>query len=112
MEIPLTTAEPGQNQDSFRPRAQRAEVSLVCEVRQGTRPWTKVRLHDISETGFSIEWRPGFTVGQQLYLRVPGLDLITAHLRRKVEDMIGCEFNTRLYGPVYDHIVRCAQSQS
>jgi len=111
METRVTHASPPFHDEPERPRASRAEVSLLCEVRQGTRPWVKVLLQNISQSGFSIEWRPGFTVGQQLYIRIPGLELITAHLRRKVEDMIGCEFDARLYEPVYDHIVRCAQAQ-
>ncbi|MEO7914081.1 MAG: PilZ domain-containing protein [Novosphingobium sp.] len=92
-------------------RASRAEVSLTCEVRQGQRPWVKVLLHDISETGFRIDWRPGFDIGKAIYVRIPGIQLLNATLRWKREGMIGCEFTSKLYGPVYDHIVRQSQHE-
>ncbi len=87
-------------------RACRAEVSLSCEIRQGTRPWIKLKLQDISETGFCMDWRPGLTEQLPLYIRIVGLELLIANLRWKREGMIGCEFTHRLYPPVYDHIVR------
>lgn len=96
----------GMDQDKQYGRASRAEVSLTCEVRQGTRPWTKLKLQDISETGFCMDWRPGFIEHQQLYIRIPGLELLCAHLRWKREGLIGCEFTHRLYPPVFDHIVK------
>lgn len=97
----------GQGRSEIKPnRATRAEVCLTCEVRQGTRPWGKVRLQDISHTGFRIEWRPGLFENQQLYIRIPGLELLVANLRWKHEGWIGCEFLTQLYAPTFDHIVR------
>ncbi|MEP7221062.1 MAG: PilZ domain-containing protein [Novosphingobium sp.] len=98
-----------QEQADLRQRASRAEVSLTCEVRQGQRPWAKVLLHDISETGFRIDWRPGFDIGKPIYVKIPGLQLLNAMLRWKREGMIGCEFTSKLYAPVYDHIVRQSQ---
>ena len=90
-------------------RKHRAEVSLTCEIRQGTRPWARVTLHDISESGFRIDWRPGFDERSPLYIRIAGLDLLISHLRWKRDDCIGCEFANRLYPAVFDHIVRQSQ---
>ena len=108
------TFEPTRNeQDQFSTRAQRAEVTLTCEVRQNaTRPWARVKLHDISATGFRIEWRPGFHEHHPLYLRIPGLEILSAQLRWKREGWIGCSFNHTLYGPTFDHIVRQAQLEA
>ncbi len=101
------TYQPGRIEQSESPgRANRAEVSLTCEIRQGTRPWLKLKLQDISESGFCMDWRPGLTEHLSLYIRIPGLELLVANLRWKREGMIGCEFSHRLYPPVYDHIVR------
>ena len=38
--------------DCTRENKVRAEVTLLCEVRQGIRPWARVRLMDISQTVF------------------------------------------------------------
>jgi len=35
-------------------RAARAGITLICDVRQGARPWTQVRLEDLSPGGFRI----------------------------------------------------------
>ncbi|MFM5932470.1 MAG: PilZ domain-containing protein [Novosphingobium sp.] len=102
----MTYQSYGESRADLNARANRAEVSLTCEVRQGTRPWTKVKLQDISESGFRIEWRPGFFENQQMYIRIPGLELLVANLRWKREGWIGCEFTNRLYPPIFDHIVR------
>ena len=87
-------------------RSLRSEVSLTCEVRQGNRPWATVRLYDISETGFRIDWRPGFDDRHPMYIKIPGLALLTSHLRWKREAWIGGEFSSPLYPAVYDHIVQ------
>jgi len=66
----MSSIEPPQDRSLGReepgPRASRAEVNLTCEIRQGTRPWATVQLHDISETGFRIDWRPGFDQGKPI----------------------------------------------
>ena len=92
-------------------RKARADVSLTCEIRQGNRPWAKVTLHDISESGFRIDWRPGFDERSPLYIRIAGMDLLISHLRWKRENWIGCEFANRLYPAVLEHIVRQSQAQ-
>ena len=90
-------------------RPSRSDVSLTCEIRQGMRPWARVTLHDISETGFRIDWRPGLDERIPLNIRIPGLEMLVSHLRWKRENWIGCEFTHRLYPPVYEHIVRQSQ---
>lgn len=102
----MTYQPHGNDRSDMNARATRAEVSLTCDVRQGTKPWMRIKLHDISESGFCMDWRPGLSEQHQIYIRIPGLELLVAHLRWKREGMIGCEFSSRLYPPVFDHIVR------
>lgn len=83
----------------------RASVSLVCEVRQGHRPWQRVRLHNISAGGFCMEWMPGLEVARPVWIRIAGLSLLQANVRWKLEAQVGCEFLAPLYAPVFDHIV-------
>lgn len=106
------TYQPGRYDENLHQlRALRAPVSLVCEVRQGQRPWASAQLHNISERGFCIEWLPAFEPGRPLWIRIPGLRLLQANVRWKQDRLIGCEFESRLYGPVFDHIVREAGCQ-
>ena len=68
-------------------------------------------LHDISESGFRIDWRPGFDERSALFIRIPGLQLLTSHLRWKRENWIGCEFEQRLHPAVFDYIVSQSQQE-
>lgn len=91
-----------------RARPRREPVRLTCDMRQGQRPWVRVELHNISEQGFCIDWLPAFELGRPLWLRIPGLNILQAHIRWKYGTQMGCELATRLYAPVVDHIVRNA----
>ena len=79
-------------------------MSLVCEVRQGTRPWKMTKLEDISPAGFRIAWLPGCHKDLPLKIRIPGIQVLTAHIRWKKEDSVGCEFANRLHFAVFEHI--------
>ncbi len=101
--------QPGRYDENLHlQRAPRAPMSLVCDIRQGQRPWNTVRLHNISETGFCIDWLPAIEPTRSLWIRIPGLQLLQAHIRWKQQGMMGCEFVSRLYGPVFEHIARQA----
>lgn len=89
--------------------SQREEVILLCEVRQGTRPWALARLEDISQAGFRIAWLPNFRVDLPLRIRIPGLQLLTAHIRWQQGKAVGCEFSEPLHVAVFEHIVRQAR---
>jgi hypothetical protein len=111
LEAALTNLDQVMTGNSDPARPSRAEINLLCEIRQGTKPWTKVMLHDISESGFRIDWRPGYDERSPLYIRIPGLEMLVSNLRWKRENWIGCEFSNRLYPAVFDHIVRQSQLQ-
>lgn len=84
--------------------ANRAPVSLSCEVRQATRPWKLTRLEDISPAGFRMAWLPGCHADLPLKIRIPGMQVLTAHIRWKREGSVGCEFKERLHDAVFEHI--------
>jgi len=90
------------------PRASRAKVSLTCEVRQGTRPWKKTKLEDLSETGFRIAWLPNCRMDTPLRIRIPGLQLLSANIRWQDQGSVGCQFAEPLYPAVFEHIARNA----
>ena len=87
----------------------RAPTTLVCEVRQGVRPWKRVQLKDISRAGFRIEWLPSSAPDIPLRIRIPGLQLLSAHIRWHHEREVGCAFAEPLHVAVFEHIVRYAQ---
>ena len=84
----------------------RASVALQCEVPQGTHPWKRVRLDDISPSGFRIAWLPGALRDVPLRIRIPGLQMLTAHIRWQQGKAVGCEFAEPLHVAVFEHIVR------
>jgi hypothetical protein len=94
--------------DGTREFVNRSLVSLQCDVRQGTRPWKMTQLEDISPAGFRIAWLPGCHKDIPLKIRIPGMQVLTAHIRWKKEDAVGCEFAERLHYAVFEHIARHA----
>lgn len=88
--------------------AQRIGVMLLCEVRQGTGPWQRVRLEDISPSGFRIAWMPTIHADRPLRIRIPGIQLLNAHVRWRQGRSVGCEFAESLHLAVFEHIVRVA----
>jgi len=90
-----------------RDAGRREAITLRCEARQGTREWQPVRLADISQAGFRISRPPNaIHVSEPLRIRIPGLQVLTAHVRWQDGDAIGCEFARPLHIAVFDHIVR------
>ena len=87
-------------------REPRAKVSLECEVRQGTRPWKKAQLDEISPSGFRMARFPDFSEQLPLRIRIPGLQLLNAHVRWQKGNAVGCEFTAPLHVAVFEHIVR------
>lgn len=98
-----------EDQDGTREFTNRTNVALQCEVRQGTRPWKMTRLEDISPAGFRIAWLPGCHKDLPLKIRIPGMQVLTANIRWKKEDAVGCEFAEPLYLAVYEHIAKQAE---
>jgi hypothetical protein len=81
-------------------------LSVQCEMRQGCEPWTKVILTDMSRTGFRMAWVPRSKSDPKLWIRIPGLQPLSAMIRWQNQSGIGCEFSSPLYEPVFEHFVR------
>jgi hypothetical protein len=92
-----------------RQSAERAEVTLMCEVRQGIAPWRMVRLEDMSQSGFRIAWLPEADPGKPLRIRIPGLQMLTANIRWHKGKSVGCAFTEPLHVAVFEHILRAAR---
>jgi hypothetical protein len=86
----------------------RAEVALLCEVRQGSQAWQVARLADISPAGFRIALLPEASKSLPLRIRIPGLVMLTARIRWQRDKAVGCEFAEPLHIAVFEHIARQA----
>lgn len=95
-------ATPGCTRES----ALRAEVTLICEVRQGMEPWKMARLSDISPAGFQIAWLPDCDPDTPLRIRIPGLEILRAEIRWQRGKSVGCEFIEPLHIAVFEHLIR------
>jgi len=88
------------------PRSQRVDVAILCEVRQGTRPWKAARLEDLSPGGFRIAWLPDARPELPLRIRLPGMQLLSARICWVRGKAVGCEFAEPLHPAVFAHMVR------
>ena len=88
--------------------APRAQLSILCEVRQGMRPWKLTRLTDLSETGFKLAWLPDCDPGKPLCIRIPGIEMLRAKVCWHEGKQLGCAFESPLHVAVFEHIVRLA----
>lgn len=68
--------------------------------------WKTARLDDISQAGFCVAWLPGATKDTLLRVRIPELQVLSAHVRWQRDNAIGCEFAEPLHVAVFEHIVR------
>ena len=93
----------------FRGVAQRAQLTILCEVRQGMRPWKMARLSDLSATGFKLGWLPDYDPGRAIRIRIPGIQILTAKVCWHKGKQIGCAFESPLHVAVFEHLVRLAR---
>lgn len=100
-------AFPGDSRP-LRAANQRAQVTLLCEVRQGTQPWKLARLTDLSPSGFKLGWLPEYCLDKPIRIRIPGIQVLSAEIRWHEGKQIGCEFAAPLHVAVFEHIVRLA----
>ena len=94
--------------DHGRAAAPRADVTLLCEVRQGSGAWRLARLTDLSHTGFKLSWLPDYDSTTPLRIRIPGMQALAARICWHRNREIGCEFVSPLHVAVFEHLVRLA----
>lgn len=84
----------------------RAEVTIVADLRIGFGEWQKVRLTNVSPTGFRIGWLARGGDGTAISIRLPGIEPLKAEVRWKSGNEMGCEFLRPLSIYVFEHLVR------
>jgi hypothetical protein len=90
-------------------RSARIGLLLLCDVRQGTRPWRKVRIENLSPGGFRIAWFPDVRPELPLRIRIPGMQLLSARIVWQNGKAVGCEFREPLHVAVFEHVANSAR---
>ena len=109
--FPVTSQPAGGNSErefDERGASARTRITLICEVRQGTRPWKLARLIDLSTTGFRLAWLPEYDQVKPIRIRIPAIEMLTARVCWHEGREIGCQFATPLHVAVFEHIARLA----
>ena len=105
------TVDQATSGDAARHGSKRAELSLICEVRQGLRPWKLARLLDLSTTGFRLAWLPEYDEAKPIRIRIPGIEMLSARVCWRKGRQIGCEFSAPLHVAVFEHIAGLAGAE-
>jgi hypothetical protein len=96
----------GNRQPLFGRQAPRSHLEVMADVKAGSGSWKRSLLSDISVSGFKIGWFPNAKAGQTVLIRIPGVEPLTAFIRRAAVEGIGCEFERPISAYVLDHLVR------
>lgn len=64
-----------------------------------------VKLHDLSSRGFRTDWPHKLEPGAQVWLKLPGLEALSAKVAWELDFMIGCKFDVALHPAVFAKIV-------
>lgn len=62
-------------------------------------------LHDLSTTGFRMQWPIGVHLVDRVSIRFPGLEVLSAEIRWRDGQTVGCEFVKPLSEYVYRHLL-------
>jgi hypothetical protein len=84
----------------------RGEVAIIADIRVAGSNKTKVKVLDISQTGFRMECLSFLSSNQTTFLSIPGFEQLESRIIWQTEWIYGCQFARPLYMPVYEHIVR------
>lgn len=92
-----------------KPRQERAPFGVVCEARQGARPWQRVVLNNLSAEGFRLSGLEHTCHSMPVKVRIPGLQVLSATIRWHRGPEMGCKFSAPLHVAVFEHLVNHAR---
>lgn len=84
----------------------RGDVAIIADIRVAGSTKTKVKVLDLSPTGYRMECLTFLTGSQATYLSMPGFEQLESRIIWQTEWTYGCQFVRPLHAAVYDHIVR------
>jgi hypothetical protein len=98
------SAEEASQSDAGR-QAERADVHLCATLRRREGKPARVDILDLSTHGFRAETTGNFHAGNQVWLKLPGLEAILATVAWADHIQIGCSFEKPLHPAVHARIV-------
>lgn len=95
-----STHEPGNRETC------RGDVTIAADIRAFGGNKTKVKVIDLSQTGFRMESLTLISDSHPIFLTIPSFGQMEARIIWQTEWMYGCRFARPLYLAVYEHILR------
>jgi hypothetical protein len=83
-------------------------VSVKCKIRVGSGEWRDASVRDLSVSGFSLLWPPGFGRQSKLRIRLGELETIEAVVRESDGAYARCELAKALSPYVIEHLLKHA----
>lgn len=91
-------------------REERERVNLEGPtLRQASGNAEAITLHDLSSQGFRTDWPHKLVPGDQVWLKLPGLEALPAKVAWELDLMIGCKFDVQLRSSVFARIMNQAR---
>lgn len=84
----------------------RGDVAITADIRAFGGNKTRVKVIDLSQTGFRMESLSLISDSQAIFLTIPSFGQMEARIIWQTEWMYGCQFARPLHLAVYEHIVR------
>ncbi|QLC20789.1 PilZ domain-containing protein [Parasphingopyxis sp. CP4] len=81
-------------------RKTRNKLEVLLLFRRASYPARRVEVLDISETGFLIDSAVDFSIGERVWLQLPGLQSLSAKVVRVDGFKVGCAFDHPLHEAV------------
>lgn len=83
----------------------RANIQAEIFVRQAAAQLFRATLSDISVSGFRLNSFTSLNAEKMVFVKIPGLETLGAHIRWANYQDYGCEFTNPLHPAVFDHLV-------
>ena len=88
--------------------SRRISVNIEAKIKQDDLNSFPTLLTDLSTTGFKLSCTAQLNIHKTLFVKLPGLELLTADIKWAKNMEYGCQFRRELYHPVFEHIVKHA----
>ncbi|MEH6790417.1 PilZ domain-containing protein [Parasphingorhabdus sp.] len=87
----------------------RSVVHCPVKIKPRDRSFFESAMRDLSTTGFQVKCPAELDVGTAIFVMIPGLEMLPAHVQWKSGFTYGCKFDRSLYPAVLEHIVKQAR---
>lgn len=86
----------------------RKPVTIAAQIRErGSKPMA-VDVIDLSCGGFQIAYHRAFHIGTMLWLKLPGLESLSATVKWSDGIHMGCQFDSPMHEAVLDRVIAAA----